>query len=115
VGAAKRKPRNAPSHALLLVPVRPGHAVIALPVPLTEADLSPRQKQILQRIKAADSIKEIAAMLDLSPATISQYLAALYTKVGVHSRGELALWGWEDEQGQHELPGHEPVKPGGGG
>ncbi len=57
---------------------------------VTAARLSFREKQLFRLMIEGDSIKEIAAVLELAPATISQYLRTLYKKLGVHSRGELA-------------------------
>ena len=39
-----------------------------------------------------DSEKQVAARLGLSPATIHQYVTALYRRFGVQSRGQLMAY-----------------------
>lgn len=51
--------------------------------------LSPRQKQIAQRLLAGESVKQAAAALGLTVSTTSTYLRAMHRKLGVSSRGEL--------------------------
>ena len=60
---------------------------------VTGASLSVRDKQVLRLMLEGDSIKEIAGILELTPATVGQYAKRLYRKLGVHSRGELAARG----------------------
>lgn len=79
------------------------HTVVAAPVLVMPPNLSPREAQLLKLAMDATPIKQMGVLLDLSPATISQYLKTLYKKVGAHSLGELALWGWEDERGEHKF------------
>jgi DNA-binding CsgD family transcriptional regulator len=64
--------------------------------------LSPREQQIVHMIINARPIKEIAAELHLTGNTVSQYLADLYAKLGIHSRAELALWGIYEEMAERE-------------
>lgn len=56
--------------------------------------LTPREWQVVYLIVAAKPIKQIAAELGISRNTVARYLAALYAKLEVHSRAELALWGF---------------------
>jgi DNA-binding CsgD family transcriptional regulator len=51
--------------------------------------LSPRLRQTLACLVEGDSEKQAAARLGLSPATIHQYVTALYRRFGVRSRGQL--------------------------
>lgn len=53
------------------------------------ADLSPRQRQVVERAIAGASEKEIAAELGLSPHTVHDALKAAHRKLGVRSRAEL--------------------------
>ena len=54
--------------------------------------LSPRQQQVLSCLVRGDSEKQAARELGLSPQTVHDYVKALYSRVGVHSRGELLAW-----------------------
>jgi DNA-binding CsgD family transcriptional regulator len=47
------------------------------------------ERQTLDCLLEGDSEKEIAARLGLSPATVHEYVTALYRRFGVHSRGQL--------------------------
>ncbi|MFN0132665.1 MAG: helix-turn-helix transcriptional regulator [Phycisphaerales bacterium] len=51
--------------------------------------LTNRQRQTLARLLHGDSEKQIAAHLGLSPATVHEYVVAVYRHFGVSSRGEL--------------------------
>jgi DNA-binding CsgD family transcriptional regulator len=51
--------------------------------------LPPRLQQVLDRLLAGDSAKQVAAHLRLSPHTVSDYIKELYRRFGVASRGEL--------------------------
>src|SRR5690606_1760805 len=51
--------------------------------------LSPRQKQVLDRLLAGDSVKQAAVVLGISHRTVEDYVKALYRIFSVNSRGEL--------------------------
>ena len=51
--------------------------------------LSPRLRQTLACLVQGDSEKQAAVRLGLSPATVHEYVTALYRRFGVRSRGEL--------------------------
>lgn len=53
------------------------------------APLSPRERQILERLVAAQSMKEIAASLGIAPSTVKEHVKAIYTKARVHSARDL--------------------------
>jgi DNA-binding CsgD family transcriptional regulator len=53
--------------------------------------LSPRLHQTLARLLEGDSEKQAAARLGLSPATVHEYVTALYRRFGVQSRAELLV------------------------
>jgi DNA-binding NarL/FixJ family response regulator len=66
----------------------------AAPVP-PDADaekLTPRERQILQLIAQGHSNKEIAALLGLSPNTVSAHRANLMEALGIHKTAELVLY-----------------------
>lgn len=60
--------------------------------------LSPRETTILQLAMTAKPIKEMAALLGISPRTVGHYLCKMYAKLDVHSLAELALWGTERDR-----------------
>jgi len=67
------------------------------PPPQREADeeldrLTPRERQILQLIAQGHSNKEIAALLGLSPNTVSAHRANLMDALGIHKTAELVLY-----------------------
>jgi DNA-binding NarL/FixJ family response regulator len=57
---------------------------------LEEADLTTREKQILQFLVKGMSYKEIAATLFISVETLNSHIKNIYRKLNVHSRSELA-------------------------
>lgn len=55
--------------------------------------LSPRLRQTLACLLEGDGEKQVAARLGLSRPTVHQYVSALYSRFGVHTRSELlSLW-----------------------
>jgi two-component system nitrate/nitrite response regulator NarL len=56
------------------------------------AELSERERQILERVAAGLSNKEIGAQLYLSEKTIKHYMTNILQKLHVHNRVEAALW-----------------------
>ena len=52
--------------------------------------LTPRETAVAEAFGRGSSYKEIARQLDLSPATIRFYLRAIYEKLQVRDKGELA-------------------------
>lgn len=56
------------------------------------ADLPPRHHHVLRLLLTADSEKEIAARLRLSPATIHKYIEQVYRALGVTSRPQLMAY-----------------------
>ena len=61
--------------------------------PDTPAHLPPRQLQILRRLAAGRSNKELAVELGITEATVKGYLKELYTRLGVTSRTEAVSYG----------------------
>ena len=58
-------------------------------------DLTPREKQLLERISRGLSNHVIAEELHLSEQTIRNYCSTLYDKIGVRSRAEAVVWARE--------------------
>ena len=54
--------------------------------------LTAREREILERITAGDSNKEIARAFDLSLHTVKRHVANILTKLGVSSRVQAATW-----------------------
>jgi DNA-binding NarL/FixJ family response regulator len=70
------------------------YGLTAAPPP-SDADLdklTPRERQILQLIAQGHSNKEIAALLGLSPNTVSAHRANLMDALGIHKTAELVLY-----------------------
>jgi DNA-binding NarL/FixJ family response regulator len=57
-----------------------------------EAQLTPRERQILQLIAEARSTREIAGLLDLSVNTVAVHRANIMDRLGVHKTAELVLY-----------------------
>ena len=56
------------------------------------ADLSPREREILELIAEGLSNAEIADRLFLSKGTVQNYVSTLFAKLDVTSRGRLIVW-----------------------
>ena len=54
--------------------------------------LSAREREIFQLIAEARSNKEVAALLDISPATVETHRARILQKLGVHNIAEVVLY-----------------------
>jgi len=54
------------------------------------AELSPREREVADRVASGRTNREVAAALFLSEKTIGSHLARIYDKLGVHSRAALA-------------------------
>jgi DNA-binding NarL/FixJ family response regulator len=55
------------------------------------ASLTYRERQIVRLIQHANTNREISAKLGLSYGTTKQYICAIFRKVGVRNRTELAI------------------------
>lgn len=58
--------------------------------PSTADDLTPQERQIARLLAEGHSTRSVAARLFLSPKTVEYHLRKVYTKLGIHSRPELA-------------------------
>ncbi len=66
----------------------------ARPVPspaVKTAEVTPRERQVLDLLAAGASYKEIAESLGISPATVKNHLARIYEKLAVRSGTEAAV------------------------
>ena len=54
--------------------------------------LSEREREVFQLIAEARSNKEVAAMLDISPATVETHRARILQKLDIHTVAELVLY-----------------------
>ena len=55
-------------------------------------DLSPRETKVARLSAAGGGNKAVAQALGVSPFTVRNQLVAIYAKLGVASRTELAAW-----------------------
>ncbi len=70
----------------------PGRATSPAPPP---ADLSPREREVLELICTGMDDTAIAAQLDLSRNTVRNHVARLYGKIGVNRRSAAVVWARE--------------------
>jgi DNA-binding CsgD family transcriptional regulator len=85
-----------------------GHALVTS-TEVTPERLPPRLRQTLALLLEGESEKSVAARLELSPATVHQYVTALYRRFGVSSRAELmahairrlAMGAWQEAGVDH--------------
>ena len=59
------------------------------------AELTKREKQVLEQMARGHSNAAIAADLELAEQTVRNYITNLYDKLGVHSRTEAVVWARE--------------------
>ena len=61
------------------------------PRPLTEPQLSPRERQIVLQTCRAATDEQVATSLGISKHTVHAYVQRIYRRFGLHTRVELAL------------------------
>jgi DNA-binding NarL/FixJ family response regulator len=59
------------------------------------AELTPRERQVLERVAQGRRNEGIAAELGLSEQTVRNYVTRIYEKLGVHSHAEAVIWARE--------------------
>jgi PAS domain S-box-containing protein len=59
------------------------------------ADLTNREREVLALIAGGLSDKAVAARLQVSPRTVRNHAAAIYSKLNVHTRAEAMVWARE--------------------
>jgi DNA-binding CsgD family transcriptional regulator len=72
---------------VVIGPPRPG---TVLPILAAAYGLTDREQQVVSCVFAGLSTREISSRLHISAYTVQDHLKAVFTKVGVKSRGELA-------------------------
>ena len=82
-----------------ITPQRQGGLLLNIQFPLDPpVDLTPREMEVIQLLTEGLSNKEIARHLSITPRTVNFHLSNLYTKLGVNSRTEAAIYalrqGW---------------------
>ena len=55
-------------------------------------ELTPRERQVLERVAGGRTNAQIAAELNLSENTVRNYLASVFSKLNVHTRAEAVVW-----------------------
>jgi DNA-binding CsgD family transcriptional regulator len=58
-------------------------------------DLSRREREVLGLLSNGMTDPQIGARLSLAPSTVRNHIAALYGKIGVHSRSNAIVWARE--------------------
>jgi PAS domain S-box-containing protein len=58
-------------------------------------DLSRREREVLGLLSVGMTDPQIGARLNLAPSTVRNHIAALYSKIGVHSRSNAIVWARE--------------------
>ena len=65
-------------------------------VDVTEvAELTPREREVLERLATGASNDEIGGALGIARQTVRNYISAVYDKIGVRSRAEAVVWARE--------------------
>lgn len=75
--------------ANLRQPTQAGTAVTGL------GELSRREREVLGLLSSGMTDAQIGARLSLAPSTVRNHIAALYGKIGVHSRSAAIVWARE--------------------
>lgn len=68
--------------------VMPAHGSATAPVPAAQAQLSPRETEVLQLITKGFTTDEIAVLLKVSSHTVLTFIRRIYRKLNVNSRAE---------------------------
>jgi DNA-binding CsgD family transcriptional regulator len=67
-------------------------------LPANREKLSRRERRVVDLVAHGLKNREIAAALGISVFVVRNYLTAIYDKIGVSNRVELALWYWTRKQ-----------------
>jgi LuxR family maltose regulon positive regulatory protein len=92
LAAALRRARNAPLASGIGAGQSTAAGTGSGAIGQDDAGLSPREREVLERIAAGDSNKLIARVLDISPHTVKRHVANILDKLGLASRGQASAW-----------------------
>jgi len=56
------------------------------------SELTPREHEVLGRMCQGENNEQIAAAMRVSPNTVRNHIAMLYSKIGVHRRSDAIVW-----------------------
>ena len=59
---------------------------------LAESPLTPRERDVVTRLVAGASTRDISQAMTLTISTVNTYMKRIFAKLGVHSRVELVAW-----------------------
>ena len=59
------------------------------------AELTPREREVLERLATGASNDEIGGALGIARQTVRNYISAVYDKIGVRTRAEAVVWARE--------------------
>jgi two-component system, NarL family, nitrate/nitrite response regulator NarL len=76
----------------------------AEPVSRPRAELSPRERQILQCLTQGESNKAIAFRFCMTESTVKAHMKAILRKIGASNRTQAAIWARQNEPSQSETP-----------
>jgi DNA-binding NarL/FixJ family response regulator len=79
-------------------------ACLSAPTPTPFPQLTPREREILDRVAAGESNGAIAAALGLAPKTVGNHVSAVFAKLGVATRAEAIVRAREGGLGREERP-----------
>jgi DNA-binding CsgD family transcriptional regulator len=72
------------------VVIGPARPAVVLPMLAAAYGLTAREQEVIRGVLAGQSTRQISASLGISGYTVQDHLKAIFAKVGVSSRGELA-------------------------
>jgi DNA-binding NarL/FixJ family response regulator len=80
-----------------------GHVIAAMSTPKTRADerLTLRQREVLRLVAQGKSMKEVAAVLRLSPRTVEAHKYEMMQSLGVHTTAELIRFAYQHGMAQY--------------
>ncbi|OVZ55087.1 helix-turn-helix transcriptional regulator [Pigmentiphaga sp. NML080357] len=70
------------------------------------SDLTPREHEVLGLMCQGEDNEQIAKTLQLSPNTVRNHIATLYSKIGVHRRSDAIVWARQRGVTGYEKPGN---------
>ncbi|GAA0509625.1 helix-turn-helix transcriptional regulator [Pigmentiphaga daeguensis] len=68
------------------------------------SELTPREYEVLGRMCQGENNEQIAAAMRVSPNTVRNHIAMLYSKIGVHRRSDAIVWARQRGVTGYEAP-----------